>query len=209
MSRVQRILLIPLLAFWVTACDSTSATPTNENVSPAVVSTAEVQAKDTVVLIVRHAEKPSVGRDLSPEGEARAQKLVQYFKDYKMGGKPVVLNHLFATEDSKNSDRPRLTLEPLSKALELPLDTSFKNQQFKKLASHIKQHCQGGRVLICWHQGNIPDLLKALGADPNALLPRGNWPSSQFNWVIELHYNSTGQLVASRCINQEFTAAKE
>src|ERR1700722_18983705 len=72
--------------------------------------------KNTVVLIIRHAEKPDSGNTLTPAGEERAKAYVKYFKDYTVEAKPVTLDYLFAAADSKGSMRPRLTLEPLSKA---------------------------------------------------------------------------------------------
>ncbi|HUD83961.1 MAG TPA: hypothetical protein VMQ67_10685, partial [Candidatus Saccharimonadales bacterium] len=72
--------------------------------------------KDAVVLVIRHAEKPENGKALSPEGVERAKAYVHYFQSFQVYGKPLKLDSLFAASDSKKSIRPRLTLEPLSRA---------------------------------------------------------------------------------------------
>jgi hypothetical protein len=155
--------------------------------------------KDAVVLIIRHAEKPASGQDLSAEGQARAHAYIRYFGDYQIDGQRLKLDRLFAAKDSKKSDRPCLTLEPLSQATKLPLDCSFKHREPEKLAAELKSKPQGKNILICWRHEEIPSLLSGLGADPAVLLPAGKWPDAIFNWVIELRYDGAGRLVPGEC----------
>jgi hypothetical protein len=155
--------------------------------------------KDTVVLIIRHAEKLESGQDLSPAGFERAEAYVKYFGDFQVEGKALKPDGLFAAADSKNSHRPRLTLEPLSRALHLSLDTSFKDKAPALLADELKSKPHGKEILVCWHHGKIPELMRALGADPGALLPDGKWPDAEFAWVIELRYDGDGKLLADQC----------
>src|SRR5579863_1551999 len=91
---------------------------------PAALAQAENRdgLRDTTVLIVRHAEKPESGFGLTPAGEERARAYVHYFQNLKIDSQSVKLDALFATADSKNSHRPRLTLTPLSETLHLPLN---------------------------------------------------------------------------------------
>lgn len=155
--------------------------------------------KDAVVLIIRHAEKPESGPDLSPAGYQRAAAYAKYFNDFQVEGKPLKLDSLFAAKDSKNSRRPRQTLEPLSRALHLPLNTSFKDKTPELLADELKSSPHGKGILICWHHGKIPELIRGLGADPAALLPGGKWPIGEFAWVIELRYDGEGRLLPAQC----------
>src|SRR5437773_1078826 len=72
--------------------------------------------RNATVLIIRHAEKPETGKHLSPGGVRRAQAYVGFFKSLRLDSHPVKIDHLFAAHESKNSDRPRETLLPLSNA---------------------------------------------------------------------------------------------
>ncbi|HEY3864290.1 MAG TPA: flagellar basal body-associated protein FliL [Verrucomicrobiae bacterium] len=152
--------------------------------------------KDTVILIIRHAEKSETGLELTNAGQERAQAYVKYFSEFQVDGQALKPDALFATADSKNSHRPRLTLEPLAKALNLPLSTTFKDKEPEALADELKSKPHGKVILACWHHGKIPELIQALGGDPAALLPDGKWPAEVFDWVIELRYDGEGKLLA-------------
>ena len=153
--------------------------------------------KDAVVLVIRHAEKPESGSDLSPAGVERAKAYVHYFETFQVDARPLKLDSLFAARDSKHSNRPRLTLEPLSRALNLPLDCNFKDKEPETLALELESKPHGTNILICWHHEQIPDLLRDLGADPGVLLPEGKWPGHIYGWVIELRYDHQGRLQPS------------
>jgi hypothetical protein len=163
--------------------------------------------KNAVILIIRHAEKPESGNTLSPAGEAHAQAYANYFKSYSIDGQPHRPDRLFAARDSSTSDRPRLTLEPTAQALGLPIDSRFDDNQFRELAQQVQSSSQGANILICWHHGNIPNLLQALGADPGKLLPKAKWPEEVFNWVMQLRYDENGQLLDSTRITENLTPA--
>jgi hypothetical protein len=158
---------------------------------------------NTVILIIRHAEKPDDGSGLSTEGEARAQAYVNYFKTFTLDGQPLKLNCLFAAADSKESRRPRLTLEPMSQALGLPVDLRFKNKNFQDLADELKSQPHGHAILIAWHHEKIPALLRALGADSAQVFPKDKWPDSVFGWVIQLRYDADGKLIEAKRIEEK------
>ncbi len=159
---------------------------------------------NAVILVIRHGEKPATGDQLSTAGQARAQAYVSFFKNFKVNGQPVKLDYLFASADSKVSQRARLTIEPTSKMLGLAIDTQFADEQFQMLADEIKTRPHGRTMLICWHHGEIPRLLKALGADPDRLFPKGEWPDDVFNWLVELHYDANGHLIAASRGSEQF-----
>jgi hypothetical protein len=160
--------------------------------------------KDATVLIIRHAEKPDSGNTLAPAGELRARAYVHYFQTFTLDSAPCKPDSLFAATDSKNSHRPRLTLQPLATALGIKLDTRFEDKQPEALASELRSGSHGSHILICWHHGEIPALLRAFGADPAQLLPGGQWPPQTFDWLIELRYDHEGRLIPSetRRINE-------
>jgi broad specificity phosphatase PhoE len=162
--------------------------------------------KNAVILVIRHAEQSDDGDGLSSAGEARAKAYVNYFKNFTIDGQPLKLDYLFAAADSRSSRRPRLTIEPTAKELGLTIDTRFKNQQFLELVDEIQSLPHSTNVLICWHHGKIPQLLRALGADPKRLLPDGRWPGDVFDSLIELRYDRNGNLFESRRIDERFSS---
>lgn len=150
---------------------------------------------DATVLIVRHGEKPDSGPDLSPAGEARARAYASYFNPFILDGKPFRPDMLVASADSKNSARERLTLAPLAQALKLPIDQRFADREVQELVAALSSETHGKSILIAWHHGQLGKLIKAFGADPKALLPKGKWPDDEFNWLVVLRFDHTGQLV--------------
>lgn len=148
---------------------------------------------NTTILIVRHAEKPDSGTGLTPAGEQRAQAYVSYFENFDLDGTRVQPDYLIAAADSSSSMRPRLTIEPLSQALHLRIHQHYKDRQFAGLAQDLEARPHGKIVLIAWHHGEIPDLMRALGVDPGSVLPAPKWPSNVFGWVVVIHYDQSGR----------------
>jgi hypothetical protein len=179
--------------------------------APHVVQTKTNSLANTVLLIIRHAEKPESGVALAPKGEKRAAAYVQYFKRYRVDGRPVHLTHLIAASDSEGSYRPRLTLEPLAKSLHQSLDLRFSDKDPYPLVQELKTHNLGHEVLICWRHGEIPALLTALGVDSSPFVSEGRWPGSVYDRVIELHFNAEGKLSAklSKLIKEHLLAGDE
>ena len=160
---------------------------------------------NTTVLVIRHAEKPAHGDGLSPAGTAHALAYVSYFEHFQIdGAAPIKLTALFAAADSSSSHRPYLTLQPLSQALGLPIDDLYKDHDYMKLVDALQSTSHGRFILICWHQGDIPNLVRALGAEPDELLPDGNWPEDQYGWVIQLRFDAQGQLESAERIVENF-----
>jgi hypothetical protein len=168
------------------------------------VAHAQDGPKNSVVLIIRHAEDADSGHGISPRGQERAEAYKNYFLNLNVDSKRLEPTVILAANDSKKSHRPRLTVEPFAKAAKLPIDTRFGNNQSAELATALRETQQGKVILICWRHGNIPALLRALGADSESLLPRGKWPGSVYDWVLLLSYDQEGHLIpsSSRRINE-------
>ena len=182
-------------------------------ISPAIFAKPPADEKfsalqNTVILIIRHAEKPDSGSGLSAYGEARAKAYVNYFKNFTntADGQQLKINYIFAAADSKESRRPRLTIAPTSQALGLAIDSRFKDKNFQELAAEIQSKPHGKTILISWHHGEIPSLLRALGTDAETVIPKAKWPEDVFGWVIELRYDADGQLAETRRINEKLLA---
>jgi hypothetical protein len=153
---------------------------------------------DATILIIRHAEKPAAGLGLDPEGQARAEAYVRYFQNFRVGPEVLRFDYLVAADDSEHSQRSRLTLEPLARAIGLKPDLRFQAKRPQDLAEELRSRAHGKNILICWHHREIPDLLRALGADPERLLPHGEWPAQQFGWVLQLRYDHEGRLIQGK-----------
>ena len=160
-----------------------------------VVADAQEGPKNAVVLIIRHAEDADSGHGLSARGEQRAEAYKNYFQNFTIDSKRRAPNDVLVAKDSKQSHRPRLTVEPFAKAAKLPIDSSIGNKQSTDLAAELRANHQGKVILICWHHGQIPALLRALGAAPETLLPNGKWPKNVYDWVIMANFDENGRLI--------------
>jgi hypothetical protein len=167
--------------------------------SSALIFAAHAQdgPKDSVVLIIRHADDADSGDGISPLGQERAEAYKEYFLNFTVDSKPREPTVIFAATDSKKSHRPRLTMEPFAKAANLKIDTRFDNDQSADLAADLRAKQQGKVILICWRHPYIPALLSALGANPETFLPKGKWPGAVFDWIIVLSFDQDGHLIPS------------
>ena len=161
------------------------------------VAHAQDGPKNSVVLIIRHAEDADSGDGISPLGQERAEAYKNYFLNFTVDSKPREPTVIFAAKDSKKSHRPRLTMEPFAKAANLKIDTRFGNDQSADLAADLRANQQGKVILICWRHPYIPALLGALGATPDTFLPNGKWPGAVFDWIILLSFDQNGRLIPS------------
>jgi broad specificity phosphatase PhoE len=159
------------------------------------VADAQEGPKNSVILIIRHAENPGDGHGLSPRGEERAKAYINYFQNLTVDSKQLQPNAVIVAADSKHSHRPRLTVQPFAKAAKLTIDSSIGNKQPADLAAELRANHQGKVLLICWHHGQIPALLRALGAAPETLLPNGKWPRDVYDWVIMATFDENGRLI--------------
>ena len=112
----------------------------------------------------------------APRGEQRAEAYKDYFEKFTVDSKHLKPQAIFAAKDSKQSHRPRLTVEPFAKAAELRIDTRFDNNQSTDLAADLRANQQGKVILICWRHPYVPALLGALGANPKPFCRRANGP---------------------------------
>ena len=143
---------------------------------------ARAASGPSVILLIRHGEDIGVAPHdfhLAPRGHQRAEALPKLFGSRLP--KPQVI---IATRATKGSNRPVETVEPLARALDVPIDNRYAESDYKLLARDLLSDPRyaGKVVLVCWHHGKIPRLAKALGVKGAPL-----WPEDQFDhvWVIE------------------------
>jgi broad specificity phosphatase PhoE len=159
------------------------------------VADAQEGPKNSTLLIIRHAENPANGHGLSPRGVERAKAYQSYFQNFSVDSKSLEPQAVLVAADSKHSHRPRLTVQPFAKAANLPIDNRFANKQPADLAAELRTNYQGKVILVCWHHGQIPALLRALGAAPETLLPNGKWPRDVYDWVIVVSFDENGRVI--------------
>jgi phosphohistidine phosphatase SixA len=151
-----------------------------------IIGVRAASSGPATIMLIRHAEDGGdVNFHLSPEGAKRAQALPQLF-----GPRLPKPDIIVATRASKASDRPMETVEPLAKALHLPIDNRFKDDDFETLAHDLltDERYAGKVVLVCWHHGKLPKLARALGV--NDVL---RWPNKQFDRVWVIDYSKKGR----------------
>ncbi|QHC98352.1 flagellar basal body-associated protein FliL [Pseudomonas sp. R84] len=154
--------------------------------------------RNVTVLIIRHAEKPEVGRELNARGEQRAAAYADYFTSLQLDDQILTPHRLIATADSAQSIRPRQTLIPLSQRLQLPIEQPFANNDVDKLVSSLRKSNQAKTVLIAWHHSHINKLIAALGGDGPMLIGQPKWPVDVYDWLIVLRFDDKGHLIQSR-----------
>jgi hypothetical protein len=138
------------------------------------------------VMVMRHAEKLDDPNDpnLSPAGKARAAALVAWYP--ATFGLP---DFIFATAISKHSERPIQTVQPMAQQLGIPLDVTFADQDYGALAKALlaSSNFAGRTILVCWHHGNIPPLMRSLGAAAGSY--PNPWDYKVFNLVLAADYS--------------------
>ena len=140
-----------------------------------------------VVFILRHAEKPgnpatdleSDGIHLSTQGRIRAAALSVYIPENV--SKP---DYLFASKQSRHSNRSVETLLPLAKSMGREIDSSYGEGDYAKLARSVLNDAKYSEkvVIVCWHHTRIPDLATSLG-----IARPPTWPGRIFDriWMID------------------------
>lgn len=141
----------------------------------------------SVIWVMRHAEKRGDPDDpnLSEEGAKHAERLADWFPNAV--GTP---DRIIATAVSKHSVRPIQTVRPLAAALGIQIETDYADQDYGALAKSLlaSSGAGGRRVLVCWHHGNIPNMMHALGA-PAGSYP-DPWDRDTFDLVLALSFGS-------------------
>jgi phosphohistidine phosphatase SixA len=148
-----------------------------------------------LILVMRHAEKPDDPKDpdLSQAGFKRADELSTYLP--QTFGKP---DNLFAAAITKHSARPYETIEPLSKRIGVPIDATIADADYEVLATDLLNSgtYANRRVVVCWHHGNIPSLMHALGATSGEY--PASWNPAVFNLILKIEFTRSGSLVVTQ-----------
>jgi len=176
----------------------------------ALACAAPAFAAPAQVIIIRHAEKPASGSELSEQGFKRAEALVWFFRAEPAVtgyGAPAAI-YAAAPKHEDSSVRSIQTVTPLARALNITINSAFTRGQAHKLAVSIMENpaYEGRMVLICWQHEAITNVVRELaeyntpGQAAQGLLP-GPWPAGTFDRAWLLNF-SNGRLVSFRDIPQ-------
>jgi broad specificity phosphatase PhoE len=139
--------------------------------------------KPKMILVMRHGEKSDDpdDPDLTAAGQARAIKLATFIP--QQFGEP---DFIFAAAITRHSARPYETVQPLSKATSVGIDATIADNDYGVLAKELlkKDRYAGKLVVVCWHHGNIPPLMRYLGASAGSY--PSPWDHKIFNLILQV-----------------------
>lgn len=152
------------------------------------------------IFIVRHGEKLPDIDHLSTKGEERAAALAPYFAGtYGLTSNNVAA--VYAAKSNAESIRPVQTCTPLANLFKQPVNSEFKDEDYKQAAQQILTNANynGKFVIICWKHHVIPQLAHALGIIPQ---PR-KWHNNIFDRVWVIHYDQAGKVTLFKNLPQK------
>ncbi len=147
------------------------------------------------ILLIRHAEKPTLGSEgseLSAIGWQRAKALPTLFShsEFSQMKSPEAL---FAMAQRKpgTSIRPIQTLQFLSEELKLPIQTPFARDDYAELVRMIKKNpnLNNKSIVICWEGTVLTDIAEKFGVRKAPKLH-----SRDFDRAWLLTFDSAGNL---------------
>ena len=131
------------------------------------------------VILIRHGEKDD-GNDLDARGSKRARCLASHFASYG-------ITHLYAYADKK-SQRSTETLQPLSEAIGISIDTKWKRDDVSGLVSGIASLPSNAIALVCWEHTVLSKIAGRLGVKEPP-----DYPNREYDWQWTIIEGSLGQ----------------
>jgi len=189
----MRVVVIgAVLAAVLAACGT--GTPSAPSAPPAP-STPTATAEPTIVMVIRHGEKPdgsapgvdAAGKkddsSLTATGWERAHSLVELFDPAQGPVRPGLARptaiYAAGVTDEAEGQRTRETVTPLADALGITVDADYGRSDEKKLVKAVVN--RPGPTLISWQHGGIPDIARAF-PDVTPTPPK-DWPDDRFDVV--------------------------
>ena len=147
----------------------------------------KVFATPAQVVIIRHAEKPDSGNELSPQGWLRAKALPQFFNNNKIVNQFGIPAAIYAGAPKKNdgSVRSIQTVTPYAQSLGMNIHQDFNKDQFETMVEEVLNNdsYKDRTVIICWEHNDIPEIAHLFGASDAP----DKWQGGVFDraWVIQ------------------------
>jgi hypothetical protein len=152
---------------------------TSQLLNPISLGQTDSDSPSLRVVILRHAEKPAEGDNLSCQGLNRALALADVlYKKFKLP------DHIFvpSIKTGKTTDVARMyqTIVPFAVKHNLPIDTKFDVGSETALAQAILK--KTGTLLVVWEHDRIPNLVRRLGIKEPAL----KWKGTDYDsiWIV-------------------------
>jgi hypothetical protein len=122
------------------------------------------------IILIRHAEKKNPDGTveevhLSANGYKRANEYVNYFTNLrpKHINKPNVIIAMKQKKDT-SSNRPVETVQPVAKALKIPIYANWKQKNIVSAFDDINRYGKNKTVLVSWEHDYLVHIAQLLGA---------------------------------------------
>lgn len=150
-------------------------------------STHDAPDQDLKVVIIRHAEKPEKGDNLSCQGQNRALQLAQVlYQQFQLPDYIYVPS--LDTDKATSHSRMFQTITPFAVKYNLTINSKYQDDDYAGVAKSVLK--KQGTVLLVWSHKSIPKLVKALGLKKPA-----QWKDADFDtiWVLNYHAKVAAQ----------------
>jgi hypothetical protein len=130
------------------------------------------------VVIIRHAEKPVNGDNLSCQGQNRAMQLANVLHQ-KFNVPDYTYVPALKTDKSTTHSRMFQTVTPFAVKYNLTINSKYGGEDFAEITKSVFK--KSGTVLMVWNHSEIPDLAGALGVENPP-----QWAEADFDsiWII-------------------------
>jgi len=155
-----------------------------------LIATAACVAAQTTVILVRHAEKaaePADNPPLTPEGQARAQRLAEYLRD-------AGVDAIYSTPYARTTE----TAKPLADRIGVPITPAPLQggiaASARELATRLRNH-RNQTVLVVGHSNTIGPVIEALGAPKISPIADEDYENL---FIVVIAADGTASLVRAR-----------
>lgn len=140
------------------------------------------------IVLIRHAEKPLKGDNLSPEGLHRALQLPAVLHS-KFGVPDYLYVPALVMDTSTAHARMFQTATPMAVQYNLSINSKFSEKDVTGVIQDVR--AKTGTVLMVWEHHGINELVLALGV--NTAPP---WPDDDYDsiWIVTLTQNGAPRL---------------
>ncbi|NOW94685.1 histidine phosphatase family protein [Mucilaginibacter sp. SG564] len=144
-----------------------------------ITTTAFSQSSDLKIILIRHAEKPVKGDNLTCQGVNRSLKLPAVI-NAKFGVPAYLFVPAMGLGEATKHSRMFQTIIPLAAKYNLTVNSSRQEKDSLGMAADLKS--RAGTVLVVWEHNNIVPIVRALGVKETGL----KWPDDDYDsiWVV-------------------------